>query len=666
MKKEKQLPKRTTYAASSFWWDDDMYTRSESSTTNAIQLAAYRKAISNFVRIVTGQDIPVRFASKGDSFTDGKCITISSSLTEKKFDPAVGLALHEASHIKLTNFDVLKQLDDFINRHDDIILKYCEKYGVDRWDSVRKIGFHLKDLLNIIEDRRIDNFIYTTSPGYRGYYQALYKQYFDSKIIDRGLQSSEYRTEDWDSYMFRIINITNRHRDLNALSKLQKVWDVMNLPNIKRLQTTQQALDVAWEIFQIIEDAISPPPANDNSESSQSDTEQHKATDDSASIRINGEIEDPQMSEDDEAANEQVSDTQNNIQQLSDRQRHQLEEQIRDQREFLNGSIKKKQISSKVQRHIDTLEASDIDYNDVTYESRQGIQKAEVVVIKRLTMQLIETIDCTMWTRYDSSVLKMKEHVNAGLIFGTMLGKKLQIRNDERQTKFNRCRSGQIDKRMIPAAGFGAEHIFQRLETFEFKKGTIHISIDNSGSMGSGRLDKAITTAVAIAKAASMTSNLNCVISFRSSGNFLSKRDCPIMMIAYDSRRDSIAMLQRIMPYVTTSGGTPEGLCFDACMKSILHDAAGNDAYFINMSDGEPYYHTYCGTYAEAHTRAQVKKMEAANIKVISYFISNSSIYGSSSKAFKNMYGENASFINVSQMREVASSLNRKLIQPTK
>lgn len=666
MKKEKQLPKRTTYAASSFWWDEDMYTRSESSTSNAIQLAAYRKAISNFVRIVTGEDIPVQFASSGDSFTDGKSITISSSLNEKKFDPAVGLALHEASHIKLTNFDVVRQLDDFINRHDDIILKYILKYGVDRWDSIKKIKFRLKDLLNIIEDRRIDNFIYTTSPGYRGYYQALYKQYFDSKIIDRGLQSSEYRTEDWDSYMFRIINITNRHRDLNALSKLQTIWDVMDLSNIKRLQTTQQSLGVAWEIFQIIEDAISPPPANSNPESAESDTEQRNTTDNSASAQINNESENHQMAEEFAKGDEQSSDTQNNVQQLNDRQRHQLQEQIQDQRTFLNGSINKKQISKKLQQQVDTLESADIDYKDVTYDSRYGKDRHEVVVIKRLTMQLIQTIPCSMWSINPVHVDRMKKHVNAGIVFGTMLGKKLQVRNDDRQTKFNRCRSGQIDKRMISAAGFGAEHIFQRLETFEFKKGNIHISIDNSGSMGSGRLDTAITTAVAIAKAASMTSNLNCVISFRSTSHFLSKRDCPVMMIVYDSRRDSIATLQRIMPYVTTSCGTPEGLCFDACMESILCEAGGNDAYFINMSDGEPYYGSYYGTYAESHTRAQIKKMEAANIKVISYFISNSSPSSSSSRAFRAMYGKNASFIDVSQMREVANSLNRKLIQPTK
>ena len=61
----------------------------------------------------------------------------------------------------------------------------------------------------------------------------MYEKYFHSKIVDKGLKSSEYRDLDWDSYMLRIINITNSNRDLDALPKLREVWNLMNLKNIK-------------------------------------------------------------------------------------------------------------------------------------------------------------------------------------------------------------------------------------------------------------------------------------------------------------------------------------------------------------------------------------------------------------------------------------------------
>ena len=70
-----------------------------------VALAGYRRAISNFVNIVTGENIPVTFNNNDESFTDGKKVVIGANLDDKKFDVAVGLALHEGSHIKLSDFD---------------------------------------------------------------------------------------------------------------------------------------------------------------------------------------------------------------------------------------------------------------------------------------------------------------------------------------------------------------------------------------------------------------------------------------------------------------------------------------------------------------------------------------------------------------------------------
>ena len=76
-----------------------------------VALAGYKRAISNFVNIVTGENIPVVFNSKDESYTDGKKVVIGSNIDDKKFDVAVGLALHEGSHIKLSDFDLLRHLE---------------------------------------------------------------------------------------------------------------------------------------------------------------------------------------------------------------------------------------------------------------------------------------------------------------------------------------------------------------------------------------------------------------------------------------------------------------------------------------------------------------------------------------------------------------------------
>ena len=118
------VKKRNNY--SSFWMDSDWDTRNTSifdddeevntkPKTDLVALAGYRRAISNFVTIVTGEsDIKVTFNSNDDSYTDGKTVVIGSKLDDKLFDPSVGLALHEGSHIKLSDFNFLKNLENNI------------------------------------------------------------------------------------------------------------------------------------------------------------------------------------------------------------------------------------------------------------------------------------------------------------------------------------------------------------------------------------------------------------------------------------------------------------------------------------------------------------------------------------------------------------------------
>ena len=102
---------QSKYSNSSFWMDDDFLDTAQERgrAVDYVKLAGYKRAIGNFVRIVTGKDdIKVNYSSGNDSYTDGTTVVISRKLDEKEFDSTVGLALHEGSHIKLTDFNILK------------------------------------------------------------------------------------------------------------------------------------------------------------------------------------------------------------------------------------------------------------------------------------------------------------------------------------------------------------------------------------------------------------------------------------------------------------------------------------------------------------------------------------------------------------------------------
>ncbi len=252
LREKYSIKKSTGNNYSSFWLDNDWDTTSvwddeddKPKGPDLIALASYRRAIANFVNIVTSKNIPVTFTSQGDSFTDGKKVTISAKLDDKLFDSAVGLALHEGSHILLSDFDFVRQLDVNIPK------EYLDR-GFSKGYSNNDVKIHIKNLLNFVEDRRIDYHIFSNAPGYKGYYHSMYDKYFRAKVVDKGLLSDEYTDENIDSYFFRIINITNSNTRLDALKGLREVWKVLDIKNISRLSNTEAAFDTALDIYNVV------------------------------------------------------------------------------------------------------------------------------------------------------------------------------------------------------------------------------------------------------------------------------------------------------------------------------------------------------------------------------------------------------------------------------
>ena len=98
----------------------------------------------------------------------------------------------------------------------------------------------------------------------------------------------------------------------------------------------------------------------------------------------------------------------------------------------------------------------------------------------------------------------------------------------------------------------------------------------------------------------------------------------------------------------------------------ILSSNNNLDSYFINFSDGEPYFESkdisYWGTEATKHTAQQVKAFKDKGIKVLSYFITSSEDKETST-SFKNMYGPDATNVNVNNLNQLAKTLNNMFIE---
>ena len=117
----------------------------------------------------------------------------------------------------------------------------------------------------------------------------MYDKYFYSKNVDKGLLSSEFRTETIESYMFRIINLHNKNRQLGSLKGLKDIYSTIDLPHIMRggLKDTDSAFKIACEVMGIILlsiDPIKPQSQDGGSDSQDGDSQEGNGSDGSNTI----------------------------------------------------------------------------------------------------------------------------------------------------------------------------------------------------------------------------------------------------------------------------------------------------------------------------------------------------------------------------------------------
>ena len=676
----RNLNKKNNY--SSFWldngWDNNTSIFDEDlpvkKGVDLVALASYRRAISNFVSIVTGKtDIKVTFETSGGSYTDGKNVTISSKLDDKLFDSTVGLALHEGSHILLSDFDFLKNLMNNIPK------EYFHR-ATEKGFNDYEICDHIKSLLNYVEDKRIDYFVFSNSPGYKGYYHSMYDKYFHANVVDKALKTDEYTSKNWDSYIFRIINLTNKNTNLNALSGLREIHSLVfrNNGGVKNIKSTENAFEVALNIYDVVLNNI--PDGIEKTDSETGEVTYEKADGDS-SESVDGIESSNKISNEELEATIEDGITEGNAGggkkiELTENQKKTLENAIKKQKKFMDEDITKKKLSKKDKSAIDAIDASGMSYKEVgkdlkdTWDGKS--KRTKCILVKNLNKSLVESGTVSMLSSHSYYRSDTEEAIEEGLRLGTILGRKLSVRTESRDTKYTRKDTGRIDKRLIAELGFGNNNVFSQTFVDSYPDAFLHISVDASGSMSGSKWTRTMKSVTAMVKAIDMIEGVDVVVSFRStqdnnSGRRGNSGNYPIMLIAYDSRKDSLVKVKTLWKTIRANGTTPEGLCYEAVMDEMVEGMKDRESYFLNFSDGMPMFSNdevdYHHNTALNHTEKMVKEIRNRGIKVLSYYIGDSYDSDRYMEDFKRMYGKDSQFVDVTSVTAVSRTMNKKFLE---
>lgn len=638
---------------------DDVESDENENTTKLIKLSAARRAVSNYVYILTNKNIPVIFSDKNMvNCTDGKSVFLSGNVTkEGKFDVAVGLALHEASHIVYSDIELL--VKTLWGKIPKTVYKDAEKLNLNKDETVSIC----KDIINYVEDRFIDFTVYKNAPGYRGYYKSLYDEYFDNELIGVSLRSKLYTIPTIDSYLYRIINLTNISTDLNALPKLKEIAKILDLTNISRLKTQIDRINVGLEIAQIV-----------FSESIDYKKKNNKTSSDEDGDKLLGGLSSSSKNENDQKIDDNQITDNGDDSKISVTKQLKIKKSFEKQKSFLRGDIQKSKVSKREKELLDVLEKSQIEVQSVAKSYTESIYNIptgiECVLVKNMTKELLLSKNCPIGTNEPEIIAFNAKSVNEGISMGFKIGRKLQVRNEINTIKFSRRHFGKLDKRLLHEFGYLDGNIFYTNTTEKYKDINFHISVDASTSMGGEKWKKTMKLCVALAKAASMLNNIHITISFRSTIN----NKTPYIIIAYDSKKDKFDKVKNLFQYLIAGGTTPEGLCYESIIQYLPKNDSQKQSYFLNISDGEPAFKTiinktevmYSGVAAAKHTCNQVKQIKKAGYEVLSYFIEEHSMYNiqnSSYNNFKIMYGNDAQFIDVHSINQIVNTLNKKFMQ---
>lgn len=724
---------------SSFWLDKEMFdddsviVDDRPDLTRITRLAAVRRAISNFVTILTNRnDIPVQYSSGKMSYATKNNIVLSATDDTAKFDYQVGLALHEASHILLTDFDYLEHWARVLNGymfgnswernpnyedtraydrdfaqkvlHPSLVallpemrkdVKYptvedSEKYTT----AVETIFGYIKILMNILEDRRIDKWVFQRAGGYRPYYTALYNEDTLTKEIGKNLKyNPEWREPTLDNYINRVLLSIHPDASPDALPGLDILYKMIDLQNIDRLAPADEDWEKASydaqpliyrEASEMLVTILRFAALHIQEKSKTQPTEMKIQFGDGSqsglpNLDIGNILTITQPVDGEDAVDfsqREVDGPPMTKGGLPKKVSFNDKKAERDVKKFLQqtqGAITKKKIKKQEQDAIDALDAAQAEMVQLGGKLKGGVAMVTRKINKALLHQHWFPFSAGWSSQHGGALVK-------GRRMGQILQQRLEVRNDPMLTKTTRLPHGAIDRRLLSQLGMDITSVFSKTRVDKYKPAMLHLSIDGSGSMSGSKWTQVMTVATALAYVASKSSTIDVVISLRGG------IDVPIVSIIFDSRVDKFTHWMQYAPYLQAGGATPEGLCYEATMKLMLEHTTTHQVYLVNFSDGQPSFSVnlkgigpaqritrwnggyangveYVGETSYRHTREQIKLLQDNGVQILSYFIGRSEYDQVHMKAFRKMYGESAEFVDVTNATMVLKTLNKLLLQ---
>ncbi len=252
---------------------------------------------------------------------------------------------------------------------------------------------------------------------------------------------------------------------------------------------------------------------------------------------------------------------------------------------------------------------------------------------------------------FDEDLAEMKSAISG-------LRKRVELYGDTRKYTIRNQRRGRLDKKMLHKIPLGREDLFKNVIIDDDKPLDVCLLVDESGSMGWGKMQHARRCAIALKEALKENQALNLwVFGHTADGYSWDERGATNMSVYWSPSYQSD---EKAMGVMQARSENRDGMAILSSADRVISESPSpsSNKLMIVISDGEPSASDYRGATASSHVKKVVKHLEGQGWNIIQLGIQGANVNWMKEQFKNSIYVEDSS-----QLANKVSRIIRKVIK---
>ena len=315
-------------------------------------------------------------------------------------------------------------------------------------------------------------------------------------------------------------------------------------------------------------------------------------------------------------------------------------------KELADYSLDRDTISDELANEIDEL--ADSDYSEEKWDVSRALGLKQGGKITWRNQRASSDYDKN---RYTEAEKNMKSAIG-------QLKRKIQLYGDTRINTIRNQRRGKLDKRMLHKIPLGRPDLFKNIIIDEDKPLDVCLLVDESGSMGTWKMDKARETAIALRESLKDNQALNLWVFGHTADGYEwdGKGDTNMSVYWSPTYKSDI----KAMGAMRARSENRDGMAILASAERVKAESPsiGSNKLMIVISDGEPSADKYRFPISVPHTKKCVRHIEGQGWNVIQIGIS-----GARERIMKDMFSNYIMCDDTAELPTKVSKIIRRVIK---